>query len=538
MSQSATAADGSSFAARETMPHYWMRRTNRKPEDMAQSFAHTFMGVRLQCASCHKHPFDQWTKQDFDEFSGFFSRVSFGVAPADRKRQQEMRAALSPTGDKKKVDLKKGLPQLLADGKMIPWPEVFVAPAGKGKNDNADGDSPKKNRKNKKQPAKTPEAALAKLLGAGEVELAKYDDPRQALLDWLRADAERYLARSLVNRVWAAYFSVGIIEPADDLNLANPPSNEPLLAWLTHEFIAHNYDLRWLHREIVSSRTYQLSCQPNETNRHDTRNFSRAQTRRLPAEIAYNAILQATARAGDLAALQNDPSRLVSGPPQSGGKSQMQRAGYALGVFGKPSRATNCDCERTQEASLLQTLYLRNDQEMLSLIDRPDGWLQQIAGQKQQKQLAARLAEVTAQQENKEQQRSVWQGQLAQWQQADSNPAEKPSAEQTAAVRTLKKQIDRIGAELKAISKQQAKLAGELKAAGGVAADIPAQLDPAKLDAKQLVREAFLRSLSRPPTDKESARSEQHLASAADLQSGTRDLLWALLNTKEFILNH
>ena len=105
-------------------------------------------------------------------------------------------------------------------------------------------------------------------------------------------------------------------------------------------------------------------------------------------------------------------------------------------------------------------------------------------------------------------------------------------------MRTLKKQIDRLGGELKGLAKQHSKVAGELKSAGGVATDDPAQTDPAKLDAKQLVREAFLRSLSRPPTDKEAARSEQHLASAADLQSGTRDLLWALLNTKEFILNH
>lgn len=119
MNQRVASKDGSSFAAGASMPHYWMRRTNRKPEDMAQSFAYTFMGVRLQCAQCHKHPFDQWTKQDFDQFSDFFRRVGFGVAPADRKRSQEMREALAAKGEKK-VDLKKELGTLVAAGKVIP----------------------------------------------------------------------------------------------------------------------------------------------------------------------------------------------------------------------------------------------------------------------------------------------------------------------------------------------------------------------------------------------------------------------------------
>ncbi len=101
-----------------------------------------------------------------------------------------------------------------------------------------------------------------------------------------------FFARAFVNRVWANYFNVGIIEPADDMNLANPPSNAALLDYLTAGFVDHGYDMKWLHREICRSRTYQLSWQPNETNQLDTRNFSRAVPRRLPAEVAYDAVVR------------------------------------------------------------------------------------------------------------------------------------------------------------------------------------------------------------------------------------------------------
>ena len=102
-----------------------------------------------------------------------------------------------------------------------------------------------------------------------------------------------YFAKALVNRVWARYFGVGIVDPADDLNLANPASNQPLLDYLATEFVNQDYDLKWLHRQIANSRTHQLSWETNETNQHDRRNFSRALPRRLPAEVVFDAIQSA-----------------------------------------------------------------------------------------------------------------------------------------------------------------------------------------------------------------------------------------------------
>ena len=131
------------------------------------------------------------------------------------------------------------------------------------------------------------------VLGGEELRADKQTTSRAALAAWLTSAKNPYFARAFVNRVWSSYFNVGIIEPPDDMNLANPPSNEPLLDYLTEEFVNHDYDMKWLHREIVSSRTYQLSWQTNDTNVHDLKNFSHQVVRRLPAEVAYDAIRHA-----------------------------------------------------------------------------------------------------------------------------------------------------------------------------------------------------------------------------------------------------
>ena len=155
----------------------------------------------------------------------------------------------------------------------------------------------------------------------------------------------------IVNRVWASYFNVGIIQPTDDLNQAHPPSNPELLDYLTNAFVEHGYDLKWLQREILNSRTYQLSWQPNDTNRLDERNFSHAIPRRLPAEVAYDALRLATAGNEEWKAAAEHPIDRAIGLDIAGGPKTGQAAAgnnrYALAVFGKPRRLTNCDCERS-----------------------------------------------------------------------------------------------------------------------------------------------------------------------------------------------
>jgi hypothetical protein len=400
------------------LPHFWFRDNISQSPDKALAFGYIFMGVRLQCAQCHKHPFDQWSKQDFEQFTEFFTRVKVGLPPDAAVLHEEMRQMLGVPDKLNTAALRRQeYLRVAAEGRPIPWNEVYIA-----------------------APAK--KSTPARLLAGPEIDLSQYDDPREPLMQWLRTEPNRYLAKAFVNRIWAHYFGVGVIDPPDDLNLANPPVNRELLDYLADEFIAHGYDMKWLHRTIANSRTYQLSWEPNETNVADDRNFSRAIVRRLPAEVFVDALDQATASDLKLAALAANPTgRKIGDHPRS---YQARVIDYALLIFGKPLRTTNCDCERQNDPTLLQSLYVRNDQELLQRLDRRDGWLFQLSSLK---------------------------------------PQEHPA-------------ID------------------------------------------DLVIGAYLRTLSRRPTEDELKDCRQHLADAENPLAGLRDLMWALLNTAEFVTNH
>jgi Protein of unknown function (DUF1549)/Protein of unknown function (DUF1553) len=519
------------FAQRTTMPHFWARRNVRRPEEKALSFCYSFLGVHLQCAQCHKHPFDQWTKPDFDQFSAFFTRINYGLAPDARAQSIKMQKELG-LGAKKGNQLKRELPALLKEGKVVPWQEVFVAPARGGQ----------RNAMQKKKPdgkaSKAPPPMLAKLLGGDVVELAATKDPRQALMDWMRRDPERYFARALVNRVWAAYFGLGIVDPPDDLNLANPPSNPALLDYLTHGFVEHGFDMKWLHREIANSRTYQLSWRTNETNQHDDRNFSHALQRRMPAEVAYDAIVQATAGDPDIASWRADLERRAIGLAGAVGRGKGGGIQYALTVFGKPTRETNCDCERSAEPSLLQTVYLRNDGEMLALIDRAGAWLKELGGATRAgggRPFDQTQAEPDATSKDPE----VATQRVARLEVQLAKLKKKGKQEQAAVVLArLEKARHAVAlghatAPKASVEVPVAQAAVQTKAPSANQSAVATRLSDA-----ELVRQAYLRTVSRPPTAEELARAGQHLHESTNRLTGLRDLLWALLNTKEFIVNH
>lgn len=412
-------SDPADFTERANMPYYWFRNNLATADDKALSFAHVFMGVRLDCAQCHKHPFDQWSQQDFKDFSALFERVSKGIHPNaadDRKRLEE---SLGVPKMKNAAERRQTFRRWAGEGKPAPFYEVYVAPPPTTK----DG-KPKK-------------PLPARILGGKPVTLAADQDPREPLMAWLLEKDNRYFGPSLVNRVWAHYFEVGIVDPPDDFNLGNPPSNRELLEHLSADFVEHGYDLKRLHRTILNSRTYQLSWRPNDTNRSDDRLFSRARVRRLPAEAAVDAIRQATAVAPTKPV---DPQKTIGTrwiaqqPP-----AYESRMDYPMMVFGKPIRKTNCDCERQSDPSLLQAVYLRNDADMQAALERADGWLKHL----------------------------------------------------------------------------------------------PPDAEPATL-----VREAYLRVVSRPPTDKELARCVRYFDESTSTADALGDVLWALLNTQEFITNH
>ena len=354
----------------EGMPYFWTRQSLEEPKDTAMSVAHSFLGIQLQCAECHKHPFDQWTQNDFVDFSNFFDTPML-------KKGRKPRATNSSGANKKELSLLRSHKVTIDD-----------------------------------------------------------NDPRKPIMDWLSREDNPWFARSFVNRVWAGYFNVGIVEPTDEFTPSNPPSNPQLLDWLTQSFVASGYDMKWLHRQIVSSETYQRSWRPNETNRDDLRNFSRAIPRRIPAEVIYDAMKQATAKSDQLENVRTNLKR------RGTGHLSMRMAGtHAMKVFGKPARAINCDCERVNKPTLLQSIFLQND-PLVRMRLESSGWITEVGDSKN------------------------------------------------------------------------------------------------KNDVTELIKEAWLRSVNRLPSQTEISRAKEHLANATSTEDGLIDLLWALMNTKEFILNH
>lgn len=495
---------GKSFADREGLTYFWARQGFQTSQEKALGFAYSFLGIRIQCAECHKHPFDQWTQDDFKQFTGFFAGVTYNRNsngnPETKKEYDALMAALALPEKAQNNERQRQLADALKEGKVIPFPELYVRRSANGNR----RDNDNKNRGRNAQPA-----ATAKLLGSGEVDLTKYEDSRAALMDWMRDKNNPYFARAFVNRVWSNYFNVGIVTPADDNSLANPPSNKPLLDYLSQGFIDHGFDMKWVHREICNSRTYQLSWQPNATNKLDERNFSHAIPRRLPAEIAVDAIRQATAGDAENLAMQTEiKGRKISFPGSAGGSGNNNNQNeFALIAFGKSIRESNCDCDRSMEASLLQTVYLQNDQDVYKYVENPGGWADQVVHGEQK-----------AKQRDK----------------GDPDGLDRQIRQVEGKLEQIRKKGD--DKNLKAAEERLAELK---KQRGGERSKDEAKPQAVKLaDSQAVIRQAYLRTLSRLPTDAEAARSQVFIDQCETPDAAARGILWALLNTKEFIVNH
>ena len=507
------------FAERETMPHFWARQNVQKPEERALAFAHTFLGVRIECAQCHKHPFDQWTQTDFKQFQAFFEPVAQGARnnTADPVNYNTVSRELRDMFAKYEKDKGNNFQKLQQDevrrrvnaGEVFPMREVYIRQDGM-KNDGG--------RKNKDQNF-SGRVITPKILGGDEVHLTEYSDPRQPLMQWLRAQENPYFAASFVNRVWATYFGRGIVEPADDMNLANPPSNRRLIDHLAAGFVKSGYDVKWLHREILNSDTYQRSWKTNETNRLDEKNFSHAVIRRLPAEVVYDGLRMATTATDRIAKFQSALDERAIG---AGGNTVYNGGGgklgdtYALNIFGKPARTSNCDCERTTDPTLLQTIFTRNDPSMLRNFEGGGGWVEELrkaaGGGTDDKIQNARSSIRYAQEE------------LARLT-APAKPVD-GDGEALALWSTETERYEQRVTKLKTrIAESEARLAEASK-------------PRAVFEIDSSIQEVFLRTVSRPPTAAEVEQSRADIAAAKSPVEGVRDLLWVMLNTREFMVNH
>jgi Protein of unknown function (DUF1549)/Protein of unknown function (DUF1553) len=331
------------YAERKSLDLFWRTQQKLTLEVIGEKTAAAFLGVRLECAQCHKHPFDRWTQLDYRSYANVFSPVVFSVSPEARKPFQDATAERNKANmEKQKGGGKKG-------NQVAPLREVFVSISATGK-----GANPALTALDSKTPL-TPKA-----LGGPEIPLKTDGDPRESLFAWMHAPENPFFARSFANRVWGHYFGQGIVHPVDDFSLANPASNDKLLDALAADFLSHKYDIRALERVILNSRTYQLSSTPNATNRFDRINYAHSYVRPLMAEVVVDVLNDAMGVKEKWA--PTDGVRVDARAIEVGAsRVQNPTVSFAFRTFGRPPRSTACDCERTAEPALTQKLFLMAD---------------------------------------------------------------------------------------------------------------------------------------------------------------------------------
>ncbi len=273
-------------------------QTETTPQLLAENVAQAFLGMRIQCAQCHNHPFDRWTMDDYYGFAAFFSQVGY-------KQAQDPR-------------------------------EITVFNAGTGEMRHPLGNR----------------AVATKFLGGEVPVMQPGQDHRQVLAGWLASTQNPVPARHLANVVWAHFLGAGIVEPVDDVRVSNPPSNPALLAELGRRLAGYGYDIKPLVRDICNSRTYQLATQRNESNALDERNFSHARIRRMRAEVLLDCLNQVT----------ETQDRFPGLPPGGHAVqiADGRTPNYFLTTFGRALRQTPCTCEVKTSPTLSQALHLIN----------------------------------------------------------------------------------------------------------------------------------------------------------------------------------
>jgi Protein of unknown function (DUF1553)/Protein of unknown function (DUF1549) len=284
---------------------------HKDPTDLSENFSMAFLGMSVTCARCHNHPLEKWTQKQYYQMANLFGRVGMknGARPGD------VEVYTKPYGEVNHPRLNRPLDPAPLDGASMAL------------------DSPK--------------------------------DRREYLAEWLTSPENPYFTRALVNRVWKNFMGRGLVEAVDDLRATNPPSNEELMQELCDETARHNFDVKRLIRTIMNSAAYQRSSKPSEFNRQDEKYYSRYIVRRLKAEAMLDAISQVTGvptafpdYPAGMRAMQLPDARINS---------------YFLKAFGRPERATTCECERSSEPTVTQALHIINGDTINQKLQAPGG---------------------------------------------------------------------------------------------------------------------------------------------------------------------
>ena len=313
MIRSLLSSEGGTFTSPAT--NYYQNEQDKLK--VAENVAQVFMGIRVQCAQCHNHPFDRWTMDDYYSFAAFFSQL--GRKPGEDPR------------------------------------EVIVYDRGRGET---------------KHPVT--KANMAPRFLGGEAPVTKGKDRREVLSDWLASDKNPYFATNLSNIIWAHFFGRGIVHEVDDVRISNPAVNQPLLDELGRKLTEYEYDFKELVRDICNSRTYQRSTKSNETNATELTNFSHASLRRIRAEVLLDVISQITETKNKFRGL---PLGARAVQIADGNTSN-----YFLSTFGRAKRETVCSCEVKAEPNLSQALHFLNGNTINAKIKQGkliDRWLKE-----------------------------------------------------------------------------------------------------------------------------------------------------------------
>jgi hypothetical protein len=488
------------YAKRKTLDLYWQRRGSDGVKGTLQ-VAHAFLGLRLECAQCHRHPHDVWQPEDLLDFANFFMRVrTVGFQGDNEKKYPEIAVHFKKLneqaktleaevkkrkeGEGKKQDelakkAKLEVDQLQAEvlklEKSQPKSDELAkkqAELKQAKETLANADKYRQETVDLEQKAKmlpeiarrlmqaesrlvpsggyakvtstlgTAESKKYRLLGeADPVTIAADADPRATVVAWMKQPTNPFFAKAIVNRVWAHYFGRGLIDPPDNLSAFNPATHPELLQELCTEFVKHGYDLRWLHQTILTSRTYQQTSTPKPGAEADRTHYAYFPIRRLPAEVLLDVLSTATGTTENMDMKFNhwpNPIKAVQVPYLP----KNTFVTHVLDNFGRPQRngAVQCDCERDGSGSIFQVLTIANHPRVWEKIKDPTG------------RVAKLLKEST--------------------------------------------------------------------------------------DDTQKVHDLYLATVSRPPTKSELAACVDYLASAPSREKGYQGVLWSLLNTREFLLQH
>jgi Protein of unknown function (DUF1549)/Protein of unknown function (DUF1553) len=300
-------------------------RDRRSPDELTTIVSQLFLGIRLECAKCHHHPFEVWGQDDFYSFAAYFAKVG-------RKG-----TGLSPP---------------ISGSEEI----VFTAKTGSVKH------------------PLTGDVLPPRPLFGSAPTIPPDGDPRESLAAWITSDKNPYFAKVIVNRVWADLMGRGLVEPVDDLRATNPPTNAPLLDALAADFRARKYDLKTLIRGIATSHVYGLSSLPNERNTADTRYYSRHLRQRLRAETLLDSV----------AAITGVPESFDAMPAGSQAKQVWTHRipSLFLDAFGRPDPNQDPPCERTGETTVVQALHLMNSEKLAGKITSDKGRTAQLAASK------------------------------------------------------------------------------------------------------------------------------------------------------------